>query len=75
MITVTAAELVSAYDELHRGEHNHTNVAAYLARTGGQGDPTAARADVERIFNNWLNTYLQNLSWLYASRRLLGKAK
>jgi hypothetical protein len=59
MKTVTAAQLVDAYDELNPGEHNHTDIPAYLARTNGQGDPAAARADVERIFNNWLERYLQ----------------
>lgn len=57
MKTVTAAQLVDAYDELNPGEHNHTDIPAYLARTNGQGDPAAARADVERIFGNWLNCY------------------
>jgi hypothetical protein len=59
MKTVTAAQLVDAYDELNPDEHNHTDIPAYLARTNGQGDPAAARADVERIFNNWLERYLQ----------------
>ncbi len=59
MKTVTPAELVNAYDQLNPGEHNHTDIPAYLARTGGQGDPTGGRADVERIFNNWLKRYLE----------------
>src|SRR5258708_39491778 len=57
MITVTAAELVDAYDELNPGEHNHANLATYLERTNGQGDPAAARADVEHTFSNWLKLY------------------
>jgi hypothetical protein len=57
MKTVTAAQLVDAYDELNPGEHNHTDIPAYLARTNGQGDPAATLADVERTFGNWLNCY------------------
>lgn len=55
MKTVTPTQLVNAYDELNPGEHSR----AYLAPTGGQADPTQGRADVERIFNNWLERYLQ----------------
>ena len=57
MKTVSATQLVDAYDELNPGEHNHTDIPAYLARTNGQGDPAAARADVERMFGNWLTLY------------------
>lgn len=60
MKTVTATQLVDAYDELNPGEHNHADLTAYLDRTNGQGDPTGGRADVERIFSNWLTGYLQD---------------
>ena len=75
MKTVTATELLNAYDQLHPGEHNHTNVPRYLARTGGQGDPTAARADVERIFDNWLNTYRQEPELAIAVAKTTWKRK
>jgi hypothetical protein len=50
MKTVTPAQLLDAYNVLHPTEHRtpeHQNVAA-------------SRADLERIFNNWLERYLDN---------------
>lgn len=57
MKTVTPEQLVNAYDELNPGEHNHTDIPAYLEPTNGQGDPAATRADVELTFGRWLTLY------------------
>ncbi len=50
MKTVTPAQLVDAYNELNPREH----------RIPEHQDPASARADLERIFNNWLKRYLDN---------------
>ena len=50
MKTVTPAQLLDAYNALHPTEH----------KTPQHQDLTAARADLERIFNNWLKRYLDN---------------
>ncbi len=53
MKTVTPAQLLDAYNVLHPTEH----------KTPQHQDLTAARADLERIFNifnNWLKRYLDN---------------
>jgi hypothetical protein len=50
MKTVTASQLVDAYYALNPGEH----------RIPEHQDPASARADLERIFNNWLEKYRDN---------------
>lgn len=50
MKTVTPGQLVDAYNELNPREHG----------TPEHQDPSTARADLERIFNNWLTSYLDN---------------
>jgi hypothetical protein len=50
MKIVTAAQLVDAYYALNPREH----------RIPEHQDPASARADLERIFNNWLESYLAN---------------
>ena len=47
MKTVTPAQLLDAYNVLHPTEH----------KTPEHQDLTVARADLERIFNNWLKRY------------------
>ena len=47
MKTVTPTQLLDAYNELNPGEHSIPE----------HHDPSTFRADVERIFNNWLTRY------------------
>ena len=50
MKTVTPAQLLDAYSVLHPTEH----------KAPEHQDLSAARADLERIFDNWLKRYLDN---------------
>ena len=50
MKRVTPAQLADAYNELHPGEH----------KISQHRDPSTARADLERILNNWLMRYRDN---------------
>jgi hypothetical protein len=50
MKTVTPAQLVDAYNQLNPGEH----------RIPEHQDASIFRADLERIFNNWLTLYIDN---------------
>ena len=50
MKTVTPAQLVDAYNQLNPGEHTIPE----------HQDASPFRADLERIFNNWLTLYIDN---------------